>query len=71
MRFIPEVLKSQQGHIYLSDIYELLITSKLKPLALSWALACKQTDCITAGISKRADPTPVLTPCKHKTFVWL
>ena len=25
-------------------------------LAFSWELICKQTDCITAAISKRADP---------------
>ena len=30
-------------------------------LDLSWALLCKQTDCITVGISKQADP-----PCVYR-----
>ena len=46
------------------------VCSRIRALALSWALAFKQTDCsITAGIPKRADPTLVLTPSKHKTFI--
>ena len=34
-----------------------------KPLAI--LLSCKQTDCITAGISKRVDPMLVPTPSEH------
>ena len=42
--------------------------SGLSP-GLSWALLCKQTDCITAGISKQVDPTLEQTPSEHKTFL--
>ena len=44
---------------------------KLLALAPTWSLACKQTDCITAGMLKLLHPKLVLTHSKHKTCVWL
>ena len=44
----------------------IILNMRLIPKAL---LACKQTDCITAGMWKLPDPKRVLTPSKHKTFV--
>ena len=36
--------------------------------ALSWAMICRQTDFITAGISNRVDPTLVLNPPKKHLY---
>ena len=53
MRFIPTASLRASSQItassYLSDIYKLIIQSQLA-LALTWSLACNQTDCITAGM---------------------
>ena len=57
--------------IYILERHLWVNNSKPLALAPTWLLACKQTDCITAGMAKLADPKLVLTPSKHNTFVWL
>ena len=66
MRFIPKASLRASSQITASSyILErhiwVTIPSNLKALK-SWILLCKQTDCITVGISKRFDPTLVQTP---------
>ena len=69
IRFIPNALLRASSQITArSYILERHLWVSLAP---TWSLACKQTDCITAGMSKRPDPKLVLTPSKHKTSVWL
>ena len=65
-----QVLKSQQLHIYLSDIYELIIQNPLPwPLLGRWV--AKKLTVLLRGMSKLVDLKLVLTPSEHKTFVWL
>ena len=75
MRFIPKASLRASSHITaISYILERhLWVNNSKPLALAppWSLDCKQTDCITAGMSKLVDLKLVLTPSEHKTFVRL
>ena len=75
MRFIPKASSRASFQITASSciLERHLWVSNSKPFALpsTWSLACKQTDCITAGMWKLLDPKLVLTPSKHKTFVWL
>ena len=75
MHFIPKASIRANSQITAS-LYILawhIWVHNSKPLASAptWSMACKQTDCITARMSKLADPKLVLTPSKHKTFVWL
>ena len=75
MRFISKASLRASSQITASSyiLERHLWVNNSKPLALdpTWSLACKQTDCITAGMWKRPDPKLALTPSKHKTFVWL
>ena len=79
MRFIPKAAYGASSQLttssYILERHRWVNNStNFKALVLSWAFVCEQTDCITAGISEistRADPTLVLTPSKHRTFVWL
>ena len=68
MRFIPKASLRASSQITAS-LYILerhLWVKNSKPFALTptWALACKQTDCFTAGMWKLPDS-------EYKTFVWL
>ena len=60
MRFIPKASLRASSQITASSyiLERHLWVNNSKPLALAptWSLACKQTDCITAGMSKLADP---------------
>ena len=75
MHFIPKASLRASSQITASSyiLERHLWVNNLKLLALvpTWSLACKQTDCITAGMLKLLNPKLVLTPSKHKTFVWL
>ena len=70
MRFIPKAsLRASSQITATSYILERhLCVSNSKPLSLvpTWSLGCKQTDCITGGISKLVDPKPILTPVNTK-----
>ena len=59
MRFIPNAALTASSQIT-ATLYilerQVIIPPKPLALALSWELVCKQTDCITAVISKRANP---------------
>ena len=65
MRFIPKAsLRARSQITECSSILERHLwvnNSKLFALAPTWSLACKQTDCITAGMLKLLDPKHVLT----------
>ena len=69
MRFIPKASLRASSQITASSfiLERHLWVDNSKPLALAptWSLACKQTDCITAGMWKLPDPKLVLTPSKH------
>ena len=73
MRCIPKAsLRASSQITASSNILERHLWVNIsKPLALAptWSLACKQTNCITAGMAKLADPKLVLTPSIHKTFL--
>ena len=73
MCFIPEAsLKASSQTTAMSYILERhLCVNNSKPFALAptWSLGCKQTDCITAAMSKLVDLKHVSTPSEHKTFV--
>ena len=75
IRFIPKASLRASSQItatsYILERY--LWVNNTKPLALAptWSLACKQTDCITVGMSKLVDPKFVLTASENKLFVWL
>ena len=69
MRFIPKA--SLRASSYIIERHLWVNNSKPLALAPTWSLACKQTDCITAGMWKLLDPKLVLTPSEHTTFVWL
>ena len=76
MRFIPKAsLRASSQITASSSILQRHLwvnNSKLLALAPTWSLACKQTDCITAGMLKLLDPKLCIDmPSKHKTFVWL
>ena len=76
MRFIPEAsLRASSQTTAISYILERhLWINNSKPFALAptWSLGCKQTDCITAGMSsKLVDPKLVLRPSEHETLVLL
>ena len=75
MRFIPKASLRASSQIppssYILERHLWVNNSKPLSLAPTWSLACKQTNCITTGMWKRPDPKLVLTPSKHKTFVWL
>ena len=68
MRFIPKASLRASSQITASSyiLERHLWVKKSKPFVLtpSWSLACRQTDCITAGMWKLPDS-------EHKTFVWL
>ena len=68
MRFIPKASLRASSQISASSyiLERHLWVKNSKPFALTptWSLACKQTDCITAGMWKLPDS-------EHKTFVWL
>ena len=75
MCFIPKAsLRASSQITTTSYILERhLWVNNSEPLALAptWSLGCKQTDCITTGMSKLVYPKHILTPSEHKTFVWL
>ena len=60
MRFIPKASLRASSQItassYILERHLWVNNSKLLALALTWSLACKQTDCITAGMLKLLDP---------------
>ena len=72
MRFIPKASLRASFQItasaYILERHLWVNNSKPLSLAPTWSLACKQTDCITAGMWKLPYPKLVLTPSKHKTF---
>ena len=57
MRFIPKASASS----YILERHLWVYNSKLLALTPTWSLACKQTDCITAGNVETAWPKLVLT----------
>ena len=65
MRFIPKASLRASSQItassYILERHLWVNNSKLFALAPTWSLACKQTDCITAGMLKLLDPKLVLT----------
>ena len=65
MRFIPKASLRASSQItassYILERHLWVNNSKLFALAPTWSLACKQTDCITAGMLKLLDPKQVLT----------
>ena len=65
MRFIPKASLRASSQItassYILERHLWVNNSKLFALAPTWSLACKQTDCITAGMLKLYDPKFVLT----------
>ena len=65
MRFIPKASLRASSQItassYILERHLGVNNSKLFALAPIWLLACKQTDCITAGMLKLLDPKHVLT----------
>ena len=75
MCFIPKASLRASSQITASSyiLERHLWVNNSKPLALAptWSLAWKQTDCITAVMWELPYPKLVLTPSKHKTFVWL
>ena len=60
MRFIPKASLRASSQItaksYILERHLWVNNSKHFALAPTWSLACKQTDCITAGIWKLLDP---------------
>ena len=60
MRFIPKASLRASSQITATSyiLKRHLWVNNSKPLALAptWSLGCKQTDCITAGMSKLVDP---------------
>ena len=60
MRFIPKASLRASSQItassYILERHLWVHNSKHFALAPTWSLACKQTDCITAGIWKLLDP---------------
>ena len=65
MRFIPKASLRASSQItassYILEWHLWVNNSKLFALAPTWSLACKQTDCITAGMLKLLDLKLVLT----------
>ena len=72
MHFTPEAsLRASSQSTATSYILERhLWVNNSKPFALAptWSLGCKQTDYITAGMSKLVDLKLVLTPSEHKNI---
>ena len=72
MRFIPKASLRASSQITASSyiLERHLWVNNSKPLALAptWSLACKQTDCITAGMTKLADPKLVLTTFSQRMY---
>ena len=64
MRFIPKASLRASSQItassYILERHLWVNNSKLFALAPTWSLACKLTDCITAGMLKLLDPKLVL-----------
>ena len=60
MRFIPKASLRASSQVtassYILEQHLWVNNSKHSVLAPTWSLACKQTDCITAGIRKLLDP---------------
>ena len=65
IRFIPKASLRASSQItassYILERHLWVNNSKLFALAPTWSLACKQTDCITAGMLKLLDLKLVLT----------
>ena len=65
MRFIPKASLRASSQItassYILERHLWVKNSKHFALAPTWSLACKQIDCITAGMWKLLDPKFVLT----------
>ena len=75
MRFIPKASLRASSQItassYLLERHLWVNNSKPLSFAPTWSPTCKQTDCITGGFGNCLTPKFVLSPSKHKTFVWL
>ena len=70
MRLIPKVSLRASSQItassYILERHLWVNNSKLFALAPTWSLACKQTDCITAGMLKLLDPKLYWHPANTK-----
>ena len=75
MRFIPKASLRASSQItassYILERHLWVNNSKPLSFAPTWSPTCKQTDCITGGFGNCLTPKFVLSPSKHKTFVWL
>ena len=73
MRFIPKASLRAISQItatsYILQRHQWVNNSKPFALASTWSLDCKQTDCITAGISKLVDLKLVLTSQWTQNFI--